>query len=305
MLRQREDDDARAEDGAGAGQQRERRAPAAQRRHADRAGDGAGTQRRHQQPESLGALVQHVASDERNDDVEVEREQAHDDEQPERERHRRRAGRVADRADETLPDTEPAGRIGSPLGPDREERRQDGDEARAVEEERDGHVEARDEQAGEAGADDAGAVEDHRVERDGVGKVGPADQIGEEGLAGRDVDRATDPVDHGEHRDVPVADVAAAHEQREHESLHHHRGLGDEQDAALAPAVAQRAAHGREQENRRELQRVHEPELERRARQLQHEPRLSDALHPRADERDELAAPEQPEVAMPEGAERH
>ena len=38
-------------------------------------------------------------------------------------------------------------------------------------------------------------------------------------------------------------------------------------------------------------------------RQLQHEPRLPHALHPRADEGDELTAPEQPEVPMAEGAE--
>jgi len=99
--------------------------------------------------------------------------------------------------------------------------------------------------------------------------------------------------------------VAAADEDGQHERLHHHGGLGREEDPPLAQAVAQRAAHRREQQDRRELQRAHEPELKRRAGQLEHEPRLADALHPGADQRDELPAPEQPEVAMPEGAERH
>src|SRR5437899_3453157 len=41
----------------------------------------------------------------------------------------------------------------------------------------------------------------------------------------------------------------------------------------------------------------------RRVRQLEHEPGLADALHPGADQRDELAGDEQPEVAVGEGPE--
>src|SRR5205823_11586821 len=41
-------------------------------------------------------------------------------------------------------------------------------------------------------------------------------------------------------------------------------------------------------------------QFERRVRQLEHEPRLADALHPRADERDDLAGPEQAVVAVTE-----
>ncbi len=125
----------------------------------------------------------------------------------------------------------------------------------------------------------------------------------DEGLAGGDVDGAPQPVDRGEQRHVPVPDVAAPDQQREHQRLDHHGGLGHEEDAPLAEAVAERAPDRREEQDGRELQRVHEPELERRPRQLQHQPRLADALHPGADEGDELPTPEEPEVAMPEGAE--
>src|SRR5215467_4879175 len=159
-----------------------------------------------------------------------------------------------------------------------------------------------DEEPGHAWSHDARAVEDHGVESDGVGQVGLPYEIAEEGLAGGDVDGAPHPVDRGEDGHVPVADVAAPHEQREHEGLCHQGRLGDEKDAPLAQAIAQRAAHRGEKEDGRELERVHEPELEGRARQLQHEPRLPHALHPGADERDELPAPEESEVAVPERA---
>jgi hypothetical protein len=97
--------------------------------------------------------------------------------------------------------------------------------------------------------------------------------------------------------------VAAADEEREHEGLYHHGGLGHEEDAALAEPIAEGASHRREEQDGRELEGVHEPELERRSRQLQHEPRLAHALHPRANEGHELPAPEEPEVPMPERAE--
>src|SRR5437773_1916379 len=48
---------------------------------------------------------------------------------------------------------------------------------------------------------------------------------------------------------------------------------------------------------------MRDAELEGRLRDLEHQPRLRHALHPRADLRDQLAGPEEPEVAVPESAE--
>ena len=69
-------------------------------------------ERGHEQPESVRALVQHVARDERHHHVEVEHEHAHDDEQGQGEGDGRRARRVGERAPEPLPDAEPAGGVG-------------------------------------------------------------------------------------------------------------------------------------------------------------------------------------------------
>jgi hypothetical protein len=121
--------------------------------------------------------------------------------------------------------------------------RQDRDEAQAVEEEGQGHAEPRDEQAGDGGPDDARPVEDQRVERDGIGQVGPPDEIRDVGLTRRDVDGPAQAVDRGQHRHVPVAHLAAPDEPGQHERLRHHRGLGQQDDAPRGESVAQGAAH--------------------------------------------------------------
>src|SRR5581483_1149239 len=68
--------------------------------------------------------------------------------------------------------------------------------------------------------------------------------------------------------------------------------------------VGDGAGDDREEEDRRELQRADEAELERRVGQREDEPRLPDRLHPRPDERDELAGPEQAEIAVIQRAQR-
>ena len=102
---------------------------------------------------------------------------------------------------------------------------------------------------------------------------------------------------------MPELDVAAPDEHGQHQRLELHRQLADEQHTFLREPIAQRAADRRQEEDRRELQRADDAELEGRLRDLEHQPRLRHALHPRADLRDQLAGPEEPEVAVPESAE--
>ena len=253
----------------------------------------------------MGALVQHVASHQRDHDVEVEDHETHHHHQPQRECDRRRGRRVAQRSEHAFSDAEPAVDIGPALRPDRDESHQHRHEAHTIQKEGERHAEGRDEQSGDGRADDAGAVHDHRVERDRVGQIGSADEIRDVRLAGGDVDRAAETVDRREDHDVPVLDSTAPHERREHERLQLHGGLADEQDLSLGKAVAQDPSDGGKQQDRRELKRAHEAELQRRVREIQHEPGLRHALHPRPDLRDQLADPEQPEVSMPQGTQTH
>jgi hypothetical protein len=89
---------------------------------------------------------------------------------------RRRAGRVVQRAQHPFPDPKPPD-VGAALRSNRDECHEHSHEAHAVQKEGQRHSERGDEQAGDGGADDARAVHDHRVERDGVGQIGPADEV--------------------------------------------------------------------------------------------------------------------------------
>ena len=214
---------------------------------------------------------------------------------------RGRPRRVGQRPPEPLAEAEPAGGVGTAGRPGRQERGEDGDEAQAVQEEGRRHAESGDEQPGHGGPDDARPIEHERVEGDGIGEVGLADEIGDIGLTRGDVDRAAQPVDQREDGHVPVPDLPGPDEQGQRERLHHHRRLGQQDDPPLREAVAHGAADGRQDEDGGELQRGHQPELDRRSRQLEDEPRLAHALHPGPDQRDELSAPEEPEVSVSEG----
>ena len=67
-------------------------------------------------------------------------------------------------------------------------------------------------------------------------------------------------------------------------------------------AIADGPAQEGEEQDGAELERADQAQTKRGIGQLEHEPRLPDGLHPRADEGDELADPEEAEVSMPEGA---
>ncbi len=71
---------------------------------------------------------------------------------------------------------------------------------------------------------------------------------------------------------------------------------------ALGQGVRGDAGEQAQDHDRHELGRGHDAEPDRVAGQLEDEPRLGDLLHPRPDERDGLAAEEQPVVAMAECA---
>ncbi len=176
------------------------------------------------------------------------------------------------------------------------------DEAEAVHHEGGRGAVARHQQARRRGADHAGAVEHRRVQRDGVHEIAAGHQVGDVGLARRHVERGGEAVEGGEHRDVPELHVAAPDQGRQREGLQHERGLRAQEQPPLAHPIADRPGEEREEQDGAELERADQAEAERRVRQLQHEPRLPDALHPRADEGDELSAPEQPEVPVAEGA---
>ena len=186
------------------------------------------------------------------------------------------------------------------LGPHRPERADDGQKREPVEQERERDPISGDEQAGHGGAHHAGTVEHRRVEGDSARQVVPADQVGHERLAGGHVQRRDQAVERGEHRHMPVLHVPRPRQRGEGEGLQHQRGLGGQDEPPLAHPIGDGAGQEREEQHRAELKRAEQPELERRIGQLEHEPRLADALHPGPDERHDLAGKEQAVVPVTE-----
>ena len=80
----------------------------------------------------------------------------------------------------------------------------------------------------------------------------------------------------------------------------HHHDLDGDQGRALRERVGEHAREQPEHHDRDELGGRDHPEPERVVGQLEDEPGLGDLLHPGADQRDRLAAEEQPVVAMAE-----
>ena len=167
-----------------------------------------------------------------------------------------------------------------------------------------GEPDRRDEHAADRRTDDPGGVEEHRVERDGVDDLVAADHLDDERLASRVVEGVDEAEDRREHVDVPELDPVRGDEDGQDERLDHRRRLGDQQHPPLRQAVDDHPGEEGEDRHRQELEGGDGAERERRVGEPQDEPRLPDRLHPGADERDELAEPEEPEVVVAQGVER-
>ena len=131
-----------------------------------------------------------------------------------------------------------------------------------------------------------------------------ADQIHQERLTGRRVERVDQAPHDGDRGDVPVADGARGHQRRERQP---HRPLDQgrrHHDAALGQAIGDGAGRDREEQHRAEEKRADEAEPERRVGFLEDQPRLADRLHPVADDGQRLGGEEDAEVFVLEGSER-
>ncbi len=89
-------------------------------------------------------------------------------------------------------------------------------------------------------------------------------------------------------------------------NVSHHRAsastqqqrLRDRNEPQLVLAVREHARRQREHEDGKRSDRRDEPDEKRIVRELEREPALGHRLHPRADERQRLADPEQPKVPV-------
>ena len=174
----------------------------------------------------------------------------------------------------------------------------DGDVAEAVQQEAPALADSREQHARDRRADGSRAVDDRRVEGDGVGEVFFADHLDDERLARRHVEGVDDAEQRGQGEHVPHLDAAGEDQRRENQRKDHRRGLRRDEDVTAVEAVGRRAAEGREKQDRDLARESGEAEKRRRTSQAVDQPRLCDLLHPRADERDELSGEEEAVVAV-------
>src|SRR5437870_2244877 len=142
------------------------------------------------------------------------------------------------------------------------------------------------------------------VQRDRVRHVARADHLHDERLASGLIEDVREAEREPERGDVPVLDPARRDERPEQEGLAGERRLRGDEQGALRQPVGHRAGDDGEHEDRRELQGGDEPEPERGVRELQHEPRLRDRLHPAPHQRQELGDVKAAEIAVIERAQR-
>src|SRR5438445_165917 len=142
------------------------------------------------------------------------------------------------------------------------------------------------------------------VQRDRVRHVARADHLHDERLASGLIEDVREAEREPERGDVPVLDPARRDERPEQEGLAGERRLRGDEQGALRQPVGHRAGDDGEHEDRRELQGGDEPEPERGVRELQHEPRLRDRLHPAPHQRQELGDVKAAEIAAIERAQR-
>jgi hypothetical protein len=172
------------------------------------------------------------------------------------------------------------------------------DEAECIEQEEHGDTAGGDDEASQAGAHDARQIKEREAQGCGVGQVLAPDQLDDKRLARRLAQAVREPEQQRQDIHVPELDGSGGDQRPEEQSLGHGRRSGPEQDAPFGPAIGKDPADEREEQHRQRLQRTHQTELEGAMGQLQHQPGLTDDLHPGAGQRDQLAKPEKAEVAM-------
>jgi CRISPR/Cas system endoribonuclease Cas6 (RAMP superfamily) len=123
-----------------------------------------------------------------------------------------------------------------------------------------------------------------------------------ERLARGNIEGVHHPERRRQHEDVPDAHPAGEREGRQRESQQHGGRLGGDDQAVAAVAVGHDASRGRQQEHRNLGSKPGRAQQHRRSREPVNQPRLRHILHPGADEGDELAGKEEPEIAVLEGA---
>ena len=183
-------------------------------------------------------------------------------------------------------------------GAHREQPGEDRHEARRVQGEAPADAHRGDHDAGDRGPEDPRRVEEARVEGDRVLQLGRADHPVGQGLARGRIEDEQRSVQRRDHVDVPRLGDPGERERGDQARERHLRGLRPDHRPPRVEPVDDDACEEAEDREREELRDGEDADGDRRVRELDHEPALREALHPRPGLRDDLTGEEVAVVAV-------
>ncbi len=264
-------------------------------------------ERRREEPEAFRADVERVAGEKRDENVEVEANRADDRDDGEDGSELRLAANVRECPAHAFDDA--SGRVALDLvelvGAKSRERYENREEAEGVDDEADAGAGKGDDDAGDRRSDHARSVEEAGVQCHCVRQRARSDHLIGERLPSGRVEGEGDPAERREDIDD--------RERRGPGQRDHGERNGDDQRCSLrrhdelsrVHAVGDDAGSEAEDGERNEAAERECADCQGRSRELEHQPRERDVLHPRAGQRDELSVEEDPIVPMAaEAAER-
>ena len=175
----------------------------------------------------------------------------------------------------------------------------------AVGEEAPAFADGRHRDAGDGRAQDAGAVEHGGIQRDGIDQVFRDHHFDDKRLARRDIKCIHHAQQRRQQHDFPNPDVSEQGQRRQDESEQHGGGLRGNDGAMPAVTVREQSPQWGEKQYRNLSREPYQPQQQRGFGEPIDKPRLRNRLHPGANQRDDLAAEEQPVIAVPQCAEHH
>ena len=210
-------------------------------------------------------------------------------------------GGVAEAVHQVLPHTHVRRRTEG-RQPHRSQAENHGEKAETVDQETGAFADHRQQQSGNGRPHHARGVEYRRIEGDGVDQIVLAGHLDHQRLPAGHIEGIDHAEQAGEREHVPDLHATGEGEGRQGERLQHGQRLCHDDHLAAGKTVGRDPAQRSQGEHGDLGAEPCGPEQKFRVGEAVHQPALRHVLHPGADQRDDLAADEEAEIAVPQGS---
>ena len=176
------------------------------------------------------------------------------------------------------------------------------EEGEGIETEDTGRTDRSHEKAAEGGAEGAGEVEADAVERDGGGHPVAGDEVLEEGLPPRQVNRRSQAQQQKKHEQTPGTEVSAPCGGSHQRGGRHHPELGNREQASPVDKIRQGAPRHSEEEGGCACRGLHESDEQGGGGQRGHHPGRRRTVHDGPEIGDKVGDPEIAEFRLSQGS---